>query len=277
MPDNEQKPPDTQTPPPPAAAMFETLIPDEFKDRTYLADLKGKPVGPDTYNALFKKLDGAQTLIGKKTGVPAADAPAEEWEKFHAALRPAKPEDYEIPAKEGSTPDPEIQKAVKGIFHEAGLSKAQAAKLMAKFETFADGQTAAQREAAVKADAAFDELTKKTFGPENEKVLARSKELLNTLTPPEMAPFLNRLPNESLVLVAGLMEAVRAKFMKEDSMGGGDGGNGAGGATDVASLRKQARDLQASPSFRDTFHVDHATTKAKVDGIYAQIAKMPAK
>ena len=270
----DPKPPEAppQTPPP---AAFETIIPDEFKDRTYLADLKGKPVGPDTYKELFKKLDGAQTLIGKKTGVPAADAPAEEWEKFHAALRPAKADDYEIPVNEGSKPDPEVQKAVKGIFHEAGLTKAQASKLMAKFEGFVDGQTKAQREAAAAADAEFEALTKKTFGPENEKVLSRSKELLNTLTPPEMSPFLNRLPNESLVLIAGLMESVRAKFMKEDSM---DGGGGEGGsATDVATLRKQARDLMASPSFKDTFHQDHATTKAKVDAIYAQIARTGTK
>ena len=138
-----------------------------------------------------------------------------------------------------------------------------------------DGQTKAQREAAAAADAEFEALTKKTFGPENEKVLSRSKELLNTLTPPEMSPFLNRLPNESLVLIAGLMESVRAKFMKEDSM---DGGGGEGGsATDVATLRKQARDLMASPSFKDTFHQDHATTKAKVDAIYAQIARTGTK
>ena len=272
-PEEENK---TQTPPAPAPATFETIIPDEFKDRGYLADLKGKPVGPDTYKELFKKLDGAQTLIGKKTGVPAADAPAEEWEKFHAALRPAKAEDYEIPVKEGSTPDPEVQKAVKGIFHEAGLTKAQASKLMAKFETFADGQTKAQREAAEKADAEFDALTQKAFGAENDKVLARSKALMDSLTPPEMAPFLNRLPNESLVLIAGMMESVRAKFMKEDSMDGG-GGNGGDNATDVASLRKQARELMASPSFKDTFHTDHATTKSKVDAIYAQIGKMGTK
>lgn len=268
MPENEQ------TPPP--EATFETLIPEEFKDRTYLADLKGKPVNPDTYKELFKKLDGAQTLIGKKTGVPAADAAPEEWDKFHASLRPAKAEDYEIPVKEGGKPDPEVQKAVKSIFHEAGLTKAQATKLMSKFEGFVDGQTKAQREAASAADAEFDALTKKTFGPENEKVLARSKELLNTLTPPEMSPFLNRLPNESLVLVAGLMEAVRAKFMKEDSMDGSAGGDGSG-AADVASLREQARTLMTTPSFRDTFSNDHAATKAKVDAIYAQIAKMSAK
>lgn len=267
----DQKPPEGA---PPATPVFETIIPDEFKDRTYLADLKTLPVGPDGYKALFKKLDGAQTLLGKKTGVPAADAPVEEWEKFHAALRPAKADDYEIPVKEGSTPDPEVQKSVKAIFHEAGLSKAQASKLMAKFEGFVDGQTKAQREAAAAADAEFEALTKKTFGPENEKVLTRSKELLNTLTPPEMAPFLNRLPNESLVLIAGLMESVRAKFMKEDSM---DGTGGSGAAPDVAALREEARTLQASEAWRSTFHKDHATTKAKVDAIYAQIGKMPKK
>ena len=275
MPDEK---PDTQTPAAPAApaaATFDTLIPEEFKDRPYLTDLKTLPVGPDSYKVLFKKLDGAQTLIGKRTGIPAADAPAEEWEKFHAALRPAKADDYEIPAKEGYTPDPEVQKSMKAIFHEAGLSKSQASTLMAKFEAFATEKMGAQAAENAKLDAEFTEMTKTAFGAENEKVIARSKELLTTLTPPQMAPFLNRLPNESLALIAGIMENVRAKFMKEDNLGPGGGDGGA--PVDEAALRKEARDLQASPVFRDTFHADHAALKAKVDGIYARIAAARGK
>ncbi len=257
---------DTNKPP-----VFDTLIPQEFKDKPYLADLKALPVGPEAYTALFKKFDGAQTLIGKKTGIPEANATPEEVEKFYGSLRPAKVEDYELPApKEGAaTPDPEAVKSVKGMFHEAGLSKAQASKLMAKFDAFIQEKTGEQTAAAARLDAEFAELTKKTFGPENEKVLLRSKELLNSLTPPEMAPFLNRLPNESLVLVAGLMESVRAKFMKEDNLSGAGGGT----AVDVVSLNDEGKKLMQTAEWKDAFNPGHAAMVAKVNGLYDAIAK----
>lgn len=266
MPDDQKPPVDGGGTPP----TFETIIPQEFKDRPYLNDLKSMPVGADGYNALFKKLDGAQTLIGKKTGVPAADAPAEEWEKFHATLRPAKADDYEL-----KSDDPEAAKAIKGIFHEAGLTKSQAAKLAAKFDAYVSEKTAPQREAEAKLDKEFEEMTKAAFGPENAKVLERSKELLTALTPDTMKPFLNRLPNESLVLLAGVMESVRAKYMKEDNINGS--GAGAGGATDVSTLRDDAQKLQSSPAWKDVFHKDHAATVAKVNEIYTQIARATKK
>jgi hypothetical protein len=261
---------DSQKPPETPAPTFDTLIPDEFKDRKYLDDLKTLPVGPDGYKALFKKLDGAQTLIGKKTGVPAADAPAEEWDKFHESLRPGKADEYEL----ANAQDPEAAKAIKGIFHEAGLTKSQAAKLAAKFDAFVGDKTKAQKEEAEKLDAEFATLTEKTFGADNIKVLERSKELLQALTPDNLKPYLVKLPNESLVLLAGVMESVRAKFMKEDNM---DGKGGAGaGASDVSSLRDQARKLMDSPAWKNSFDKDHTGTKAKVDEIYTAIARLTA-
>ena len=191
--------------------VFETLIPEEFKDRTYLADIKTLPVGPDGYKALFKKLDGAQTLIGKKTGIPEANATPEDMEKFYSLLRPAKADEYELPAPpEGAEAKPEVVKALKEMFHEAGLSKTQVAKLSSKFEAFANAQNAPAIEEAKKLDAEFKQLTDKTFGAEGANVLARSRELLTTLTPDNLKPYLVKLPNESLVVLAGIMETVRS-------------------------------------------------------------------
>lgn len=270
MEDNKTPPPvaagegDKQTPPP---STFETVIPEEFKDRAYLNDLKALPVGPDGFKALFKKLDGAQSLIGKKTGVPAADAPDEEWEKFHSSLRPGKAEEYEL-----ESADPEFGKTVKEMFHEAGLSKRQAAKLVAKWDAYVGEKTKAQREADEKLDKEFTELTEKTFGPENAQVLERSKALLQKLTPDNVKPFLVKLPNESLVVLASVMESVHAQYIKEDKIGGGDGAGG--GATDVASLREEAQKLQASPEWKDAWHPKHEEVKRKVNDIYTTIGRL---
>lgn len=256
-----------QTPPPQTLA---ALIPEEFKDKPYLTDLRDLPVGPDGYKALFKKLDGAQGLIGKKTGIPAADAAPEEWDKFHAALRPAKADEYEVKAA-----DDEAAKAIKGIFHEAGLSKAQASKLAAKFDAWVEERTKPEREAAAKLDAEFETMTKQAFGPENVKVLERSKELLTQLTPDTMKPFLNRLPNEALVVLAGVMESVRAKFMSEDGISGKAGMTA--GASDIVTLREEAQKLQASDAWKNPFDKAHAKTTARVSEIYAQISAMTKK
>jgi hypothetical protein len=117
-------------------------------------------------------------------------------------------------------------------------------------------------------------MTKATFGPENAKVLERSKEMLAALTPDSMKPFLNRLPNESLVLLAGVMEQVRAKYLKEDNISGGSAG---GVPQDVSSLRDDAQKLQSSPAWKDVFHKDHESTVAKVNEIYTSIARATKK
>jgi hypothetical protein len=259
-------------------ATFDTLIPAEFKDKAYLADVKTLPVGPEAYSALFKKLDGAQTLIGKKAGAmpPAADAPAEEVEKFYGTLRPAKPEEYEFaPPPEGQTVDEDFLKATKGMFHEAGLSKVQAAKLVAKFDKYVAEKTAPQIAEAQKLDKEFTEMSTKAFGAENSKVMERSKELLKTLCPPTMSPFLNRLPNESLVLLAGIMEEVRAKFMGEDKMGGGTGGSGS--APDINALKEEMYKIIASPAWKDYKDSGHDTAKARVSAISAALSKAGVK
>lgn len=270
---------DKSNPPAPAGTpssippAFETLIPEEFRDRAYLSDLKTLPVGPDAYKALFKKLEGAQVLIGKKAGAqpPAADAPAEEAEKFYSTLRPAKAEEYEFPKPaEGQTVDEEFVKNAREIFYQAGLSKAQVAKMLPAFEKYAIERNAPAVAEAQKLDKEFAEMTTKTFGAETAPVLARSKALLETLTPDTLKPYLNRLPNEALVVLTGVMESVRAKFMKEDSM---DGGNPTGAATDVATLNEDLQKVYASDAWKDYKHKDHESVQLKARSIAEAISK----
>lgn len=249
----------------PPVPVFDTLIPEEFKDRPYLNDLKALQVGPDAYKALFSKLDGAQKLIGKKTGIPEAGAPPEEWDQFHARLRPTTAEEYEFAAKDGA--DPDFTKAVKGMFFEAGLTKSQAAKLQTKFDAYITEKTAGQTAESKRLDEEFEALTKTTFGAENMNVLALGKSLLAELTPDSLKPHLARLPNEALVVLAGVMASVRAKYLGEDK-GGGGGGGGGGAPTDSAALREEAKKLMTSDAWKDFRHPDHDKARVRVDEIY---------
>jgi len=198
----------------------------------------------------------------------------EEVEKFYASLRPAKVEDYEFPKPaEGQTVDEDFLNAARAMFHTAGLSKAQVAKLIPEFDKYVAEKSAPGIEAAKKLDADFKVMMDKTFGAEAAATLARSKSLLETLTPDTLKPHLVKLPNEALVVLTGIMESVRAKYMKEDG-GSGDGGGGNGGsATDVASLREQMRGILVSDAWKDYKHKDHTTVQAKVASISEAIAK----
>ena len=60
-------------------------------------------------------------VLGKKLGIPAADAKEDEIIKFHEALRPGKAEDYELTL--GEKPDEEFVKSFRAAADEAGLSR----------------------------------------------------------------------------------------------------------------------------------------------------------
>jgi hypothetical protein len=61
-------------------------IPESYQDRGWAKDIKSQ-------EDLWKLTDNAQSLIGKRpAGIPTADAPQEEWDKFYQALgRPEQP------------------------------------------------------------------------------------------------------------------------------------------------------------------------------------------
>jgi hypothetical protein len=252
--------------------LFNTLIPAEFHDRPYLKDILAMPVGPEAYNAVFKKLDGAEKLIGKKVGIPdPAAASNEDWEQFFSKLRPETPDAYEFKPAEGEVaPNPEVLKGIKGIFHKAGLNKRQADILYKDFTDFAKGQTEAQRKEAAALDQQFEELTAKAFNAENAAVLSRTKAMLDQFTPENLKPYVAKLPNESLVVLAGVLNNIHARYMKEDS---GAGGGAPAGGSGESEMREEARKLMASDAWKDPWHKDHNSVKARVAEIYSQVGK----
>jgi len=261
-----------------AAPLLETLIPEEFREKPYLSELKKMPAGEEGYKALFKKLDGAETLLGRKIGIPAADAPETEVERFYSSLRPQKPEEYEFSApKDGAAAtDEEFRKAARTMFHEAGLSKTQAKKLADRFDSYVTEKSAPAIAEAKRLDDEFKVLSEKTFGADYAATLSRSQELLKELTPDTMKPFLAKLPNESLVLLAGVMEGVRAKFMKEDTGSGGGSGKG-DGPKDVNALREELHNIYSSEAWKDYKHKDHEAVQKRAREVAVLMAKQGAR
>lgn len=249
-----------------SAVAFE--IPAEYKDKPYLKDVKDLP-------SVLKMLDGAQTKLGQRpAGIPQDSASDEEWNKFFSTVRPEKPEAYEFKRDEATTKalgiKPEVEAKVKGIFHEAGLTKKQAAIVQSKYEAlqleFAKDVIAQNQ----KLDEDFGKLADTSFGKDADKVLATGKTLIEKYLPANMKPFLEKLDNNALVVLAGFAKSMKEKFMGQDEIPAGGEGGGAGAATE-AEIRKEAAALMATPAYQDKFHKDHDATKKKVDELYAKI------
>jgi hypothetical protein len=255
----------------PAPATLDSVIPEEYAGRAYLSDLRPMELGPGGYKALFAKLDNAQKLIGKKAGVPAADAPDAEWDEFHSRLRPPSPEGYEISLPDGaSDEDKKAQEEFRKMFYEAGLSPRMAKALVGKLDAFTAAKTEADAALKAKEEAEFAEMTAKAFGGDNAKVMAQAQEMLSRFTPDNLKPYLSKVPNDGLVVLAGVMKKVKETFMKED--GSADGGTADMRTTDPKALREEARTLMAKPEYRDAFHKDHEAVVARVKEIYARIS-----
>lgn len=256
--------------PPVDAPLMKSIIPEEYHDKEYLKGWLDKPVSVEAHAEVFKKLVNSQSLLGQKTGVPANDAPAEEWEIFYKQLRPESAEAYEFVTKEGSEPDVDLEKAMKSVFHKAGLTPAQAKDIHAGFQEVAEGRASVHTEAQKKSDEEFEGLLTATFGKDNEAIVAGIRAELDASTPENLKPHLAKLSNENLAILAGVIHAIKGKYTKEDNIAskGGD-------AASQLGLREEGRTLMASKAYKDSFHADHAATRARVTAIYAQLGKVP--
>ncbi len=256
----------TQTPP--APPLLKTIIPAELHERGWAKDWLEKPHTPEATAELFKKLDGAEALIGKKTLIPGADAKPEDVEAFYGKLRPAKPEDYEF--KLGEKPDEGFTKELRAAAHAAGLDKRQMAK-------FIEGLTpgfAARQKAVADAQAAqnaeFEALVEKAHGKENEVVLKRVEAAITEFTPEAYKPFVAELDNKSLAVLSGVLNAVLVKYVPEADLAGmGKGAPSGDGAVTPEALREEAKKLMASPAYTDFRLADHKKTVDRVNEIYA--------
>lgn len=257
--------------PPVDTKLFGALIPEEFKDRPYLKDISGMEVNDKSYEELFKKLDGAQKLIGRKA-MPDATSTPEEWQEYYTKVRPETADLYELNVPEGETANEEVVKGVKDIFHKAGLTKEQASTVHDEFNTLMKKQAEVFNAKGVEQDKAFEELTKNTFGEEAEAKMATAKTMLTELAPENVKPFIAKLDNSSLVVLAGILNSVHDKYGVEGKKLGGDG-TPTGGST-VPELISKGQELMLTKEYTDGFHPQHDARVAEVNALYKRIGAL---
>lgn len=247
------------------------FAPKDISEKDYFKKIK-------TSEDLFKTLDANQALLGKpRYGVPAADAPDEVWNEFITASRPKTSEEYEfeedatIPKELKATP--EIQKAFKDMLFANGVDKRTAKNLQKGYDKILMGVHKIQADQNAAIDKQFDETIKTVLGEKAKEELEVSKRVMAYLLPKELHPFIGKVNNEGLAVMAALTKAVKAKYMKEDELppAGGDGGTGGGTKEE---LRAQAMKAQEEWLKMDAMDPKKAAKGAEVKALYDRISKM---
>lgn len=252
---------------------FLKTIPVEYKDKDYLKDVQ-------SFEQLYKKLDGAQELIGKRPGgIPATDASEEEKASFYKSWgRPDKAEEYtspEIKLPDGVEKNTELDAFAKDLFHKAGLNQDQVNIIQGGYEqkVLEMGAAAAPDQDALNKE--FDVMTDKLFADRKDAILKNGNLLLVENTPEELKEAVAKLDNKSLLIMSAVLDSVREKYIAEDVMP--VGGDPVDQTATVNELRQQARDLMAKPEYTSKSEKGHADVKQQVDDIYARIGRMEAR
>ncbi len=258
------------------AVLTREFVPQELHDRAYLKDYLDKPWDKTVGAEFFKKLDGAESLIGKRPAIPARDAKPEELEKFFEQFRPDKADDYEIPLDKDAKPSDDFLKAVRTAFHEGKISKVQATKFLATMDAFGREQRKVLAQESARKAQEFDTLAKTMLGEQNKAVMERVRGLIKQYAPAAAAINLDKITDEQVVVMGSIIDAIHKKYAPEDDLGGkGKGGNGNEGTGGTAAEKRQEmRTLMATKAYSNWQDPAHESTNAKVKQLAQEIAAL---
>lgn len=183
------------TPSEPVSTEF--TIPDDYKDKGWAAKVKS----PDD---LWKALDGAQALIGKKSVVPDfTSGTPEEIESYLDQLRPATPNDYAFP--DGTSDD--LKGLYGNIMHFAGVHPSRVEGVLKQVQEYE-----AAKIAEMQSPEKFDEMTKQAFGADWQKKRDSALGFLRTALPENEQGVLEAIPNEALLAMYKVAAFAQEKY-----------------------------------------------------------------
>ena len=262
------------------AVLTREFVPQELLEKPYLKDFLDKPWDKATGAELFKKLDGAESLLGKRPTIPdAKTAKPEELDKFFEQFRPEKMEDYEIPLDKDAKPSDDFLKAVRTAFHAGKISKVQAQGFLKTMDEFGREQRKVIAQENARKAAEFDTLAKTMLGEQNKAVMERVRGLLKEFAPSAATASLDKLTDEQVVVMGAIVDSIHKKYAPEDDLGGKgkSGTSGTSGGTTSAEKRQEMRTLMGTKAFSNWQDPAHDATKAKVSQLAQEVAALEKK
>lgn len=252
-------------------------VPAEYASKGWASSVKSA-------DDLWKLTDNAQSLIGKRpAGIPAHDAPDEEWNKFYNVMRPEKPEAYKFSdvkdVPEGFDIEGTRAQAAK-ILHEAGLNQRQADKVWQMYMDSTLGSYKAMQESKAAQDAEldkqYDEITKQHFGDKYDDAAKQAQDLINKYTPEPLRGAFGDMADKPALqasVIAALsgayaeIEKIKAEYGKEGSLASG----GQVSADSMEDVRRELANLRISKEARDFTHPDHKKAMGKISELEGKV------
>ena len=193
-------------------------VPDEFKEEAWAKDIK-------THEDVWKKLAGAQKLIGKKGIIPPGkDASKEEWDAHYKALgRPETPEGYEfknIDALKEIERNPTLDNGIKQILHKYNVPKEAAEGIVRDYENLIYEFKKPELEKMTKTEKEFQNLTKEVLGSERDSTISAFKEIMRESLGDKafLASKLEGLDNDALMPLIVFSKNLHDKYVGENKI-----------------------------------------------------------
>jgi len=219
-----------------------------------------------SFEGMARSLVEAQRMVGKRI----ADASPEELGRFYDRHgRPENPDGYSFGERQDGTAPSELEAAARQWFHQAGLSRQQAAALHEQWSAFVGERQADGQNRTVEAQRAAErELRGEWGGAYGQRLRAAARAARDFGGEPLLALLEEtRLGDDPRVIRAFARIAER---IGEDGLAGGEGAEGRGdfGLSAEAARREIAR-LMTQPAYFDADHLDHERSVARMKDLFA--------
>jgi hypothetical protein len=254
--------PAAETPPPPSFT-----VPEEYKARGWVEKIK-------TPDDLWKTLDNAQSLLGKKpVGLPAADAPDEEWNKYYNIARPESADKYTFSDVEGLPEGANLDEAKKlaqQLMFDAGLPQKQADQL---WKAYIKSETDAAKRNEQTLNQKFDEQLKAQFGDKATVAQGIAEDMIVKHVPESVRASLQKAANnpDALVGIIAMANSLHDEINKIRKEYGAEGKlpDGSRGVSNIntADMYREVATLRMSREASDPLDPKYKETNAKIKDI----------
>lgn len=257
-------------------------IPDAYQEKDWAKNIKSS-------DDLWEQFAGLQSKLGQRpAGVPAADAPQEEWDKFYSAAgRPESADKYEFSDIDGVPEDFDVDNfktQAAEMMYEVGLSQQQADKLWNTFmqkEMEVLGQNKEALEVREKElDAEFDKVTNELFGDKFEEVSAKAQSTIQEALPDSLREVVSKLGDTDPKALASFIALdnhyrnqisdLRKQYGSEDNLNSGDQPGGEDRNSILQQLTLAKKELASTDPFNKS---ELAANKNKVEELRARLQK----
>lgn len=277
---------------------FLSSIPETYRNADYTTDILRSE---NPTEALWSKFHGMhESLKTQPAGMPALDAPAEEWSKWTTAVAPKDTSVYgdikpTLPEEKAHLKDaleslysPELLnpvleaaravgiqpyqfKAIADAFNNNQISQAEA--FMQATQAAQTSKEAADIAAKEKLDVDFDNYCTQKFGNQRQEIVGSGFEFLAKHVDPVLADSIKSLPNQQLAALAMFAFNVKNKYEKEDRLPNADGGVGFTGNGEK-ELKATINEVMSSDAYSNPFHAGHDEAQGKIKNLSAQLARI---